>query len=201
MTPQLTIKQPLVSITAALFILGAAPVRAMNAGDDEFPIDERPLTEVVATLPAIEIAALVPVSNPVPASVTSPSYLTYSTYLAYSSAPDRGARRQMFDAKSTPLAIALYSMMILDTKSTFDSTAWCPRCVESNPYAAPFIRAGKPAAFAAGIAFDTGVMYVAHRMRHSWNPVMRKIWFVLPAALATGHVFAMHHNYRGLGGK
>lgn len=88
--------------------------------------------------------------------------------------------------------------MLVDTKSTFDSVAWCPRCVEGNPYAAPFINAGKPVAYTAGIAFDTGVMYIAYRMRHSWNPAARKIWFVLPVALATGHAMAIRHNYQEL---
>ena len=181
MTRQLTITRPLIFTVALSCMLSGPPVFAQQVGD-ELTFDERSLLEFVAAMPAIEIART-------------------SDLDTASIAVDRSPGPRMFDRKSTPLAAALYALMVIDTKSTFDSAQWCPRCVESNPYAAPFINAGRPAAFGAGIAFDTGVMYLAHRMRQSWNPAIRKIWFILPAGLAVGHAMAIHHNYRGIAGK
>ena len=169
----------LILAVTSVCTFGAAPLNAFSGGDDRF--DEKPLPEFIAAMPAIRIDAYRE-SRPLRLSTDEP-------------------RARMFDTKSTPIAVSLYALMILDTKSTFDSSAWCPRCVEGNPYAAPFVNAGQPVAYGAGIAFDTGVMYLANRMRNSWNPAVRKIWFILPVALAVGHVVAIHHNYQELRSK
>jgi hypothetical protein len=177
MTTPLTIKR-ITATCAVAFMVFSASVTSVNAAPGALNVDGKDWPEIVASLPAIDIVP----PAPTPATVLGE--------------PSERVRTQMFDKKSTPLAGALFTMMILDTKSTYDSNAWCRTCVESNPFAAPFINAGAPVAYTAGIAFDTGVMYIAHRMRNSWNPIIRKIWFVLPVSLAAGHAYAMHHNYQ-----
>ena len=98
------------------------------------------------------------------------------------------------DKKFLLLGGALNVSMILDTKSTFDVLRRCDRCVESNPYAAPFINRGPAVAFMAGEALGIGVLAVAARMRVARSPVVRHIWWVIPAALASGHLVAYRHN-------
>ena len=181
MTRQLTITHPPIFTVALSCMLSGPPAFAQQV-DDQLTFDQKSLLELVAAMPAIEVARAADLDTG-------------------SIAVDRSPGLRMFDRKSAPLAAALYALMLIDTQSTFASAQWCPRCVETNPYAAPFIRAGRPAAFGAGVAFDTGVMYLAHRMRQSWNPAIRKIWFVLPVGLAVGHAMAIHHNYRGIAGK
>jgi len=97
------------------------------------------------------------------------------------------------DKKFWLLGAALNTSMLLDTKSTFDVTRRCLRCVETNPYAAPFVNRGPAVAFTAGEAFDLGVMAVAAKIRGSRSP-MRRIWWLVPAALTTGHLVAYRHN-------
>ena len=171
MTRTLT-KRLVTAIVATTLVFGAS-VRCLKAANDAPIVDGKDWPEIVAALPVVEMEPTVP-----PVTAFEPS------------------RDRIFDKKSGPLAGALFTLMILDTKSTYDSDAWCPTCVESNPFAAPFIGAGQPAAYAAGIAFDTGVMYIANKMRHSRNPAIRRIWFVLPVTLAAGHAFAIRHNYQ-----
>jgi hypothetical protein len=85
---------------------------------------------------------------------------------------------------------------VLDTASTFDVMSRCPRCVETNPYVAPFIKRGPRVAFAAGEAFDVGIMAIAAWMRGAPRPAFRKIWWVAPAALTAGHLVAYRLNLR-----
>jgi hypothetical protein len=89
---------------------------------------------------------------------------------------------------------SLMSAMLLDTKSTFDAFSRCTTCYEANPYAAPFVNRGPAVAFTAGVAFDIGVMTIAAKMKGSDNPVLRRIWWVAPVALTTGHLLAYRHN-------
>ena len=107
----------------------------------------------------------------------------------------RAPRVDATDRKLTVVAAGLYGAMLIDTKSTFESRAWCPRCVEGNPFVAPFVEAGPATTYSAGLAFDTGVIYLAAKMRNASNPAVRRIWFVLPVALTAGHVIAARHNY------
>jgi len=185
MTRTRTFKR-MAAICAAAFMMLSASVASINAAPRDglgVVIDGKDWPDIVANLPAVEIAPAV--EPPAVPSLTMPIVIA-----------SRDKSTRMFDRKSAPLAGVLYTMMALDTKSTYDVGAWCRTCVEADPFAAPFIKAGPGAAYAAGLAFDTGVMYVAHKMRHSWNPVIRKIWFVLPVSLAAGHAYAMHHNYQ-----
>ena len=88
----------------------------------------------------------------------------------------------------------LTAAMIADTKSTFDVINRCDICYEKNPYAAPFVSRGPAVTYAAGEAFDIGVMVVAARMKGSENKFYRRTWWVVPIALTTGHVIAYRHN-------
>ena len=85
--------------------------------------------------------------------------------------------------------------MAIDTRSTFATKASCPRCIEADPFAALFVNAGPAAAYSAGLAFDTGVIYLSMRMRRSDHAIWRRTWFVLPVGLAAGHALAARHNY------
>ena len=106
---------------------------------------------------------------------------------------DRPAKR-VTDTKFWLTAAALNVAMIADTKSTFDVIHRCDICYEKNPYAAPFVARGPAVTYAAGEAFDIGVMVVAARMKGSENKFYRRTWWVVPIALTTGHVIAYRHN-------
>ena len=101
--------------------------------------------------------------------------------------PDRPAKR-VTDTKFWLTAAALNVAMIADTKSTFDVVHRCDICYEKNPYAAPFVARGPVVTYAAGEAFDIGVMVVAAKMKGSENKFYRRTWWVVPIALTTGHV-------------
>jgi hypothetical protein len=107
--------------------------------------------------------------------------------------PDRPAKR-VTDTKFWLTAAALNVAMIADTKSTFDVINRCEFCYEKNPYAAPFVARGPAVTYAAGEAFDIGVMVVAARMKGSENKFYRRTWWIVPIALTTGHVMAYRHN-------
>jgi hypothetical protein len=84
--------------------------------------------------------------------------------------------------------------MLLDTKSTFDVMRRCASCYEANPYVAPFVDRGPALTVSAGVAFDVGVMAIAAHMKRSPHARLNRIWWVIPVALATGHVIAYRHN-------
>ena len=149
---------------------GAGVAHAQDPQPVPLSVHERPVDILLATLPSTSLDVNWRSSAPPPGTVA-------------------------IDKKFKALAAALYTSMIADTKSTFDSRAWCPRCAETNPYAAPFVNAGPDTAYAAGVAFDTSIMYLSARMRTAANPVLRKIWFALPVSLIAGHAWAMRHNY------
>ena len=107
--------------------------------------------------------------------------------------PERPAKN-VTDKKFWLTAAALNIAMIADTKSTFDVQRRCDICYEKNPYAAPFIARGPAVAFAAGEAFDVGVMVVAAKMKGSDNKLYRRTWWVVPIALTAGHAIAYRHN-------
>jgi len=160
--------------TAALLtILGLLGTVSEARAQESRPLgmEERPLANVLATLPSAAFNSSAP--------------------------PSTAAGSELSGAGSTvqTVAVALYASMILDTKSTFDSNAWCPRCVEANPFAAPFVKAGPAATYTAGVAFDTGILYLSSKMKRSSHPVLRRIWFIGPVGLAAGHLIAARHNY------
>jgi hypothetical protein len=107
--------------------------------------------------------------------------------------PERPAKR-VTDTKFWLTAAALNVAMIADTKSTFDVIRRCDICYEKNPYAAPFVARGPVVTYAAGEAFDVGVMVVAAKMKGSENKLYRRTWWVVPIALTTGHLIAYRHN-------
>jgi hypothetical protein len=119
------------------------------------------------------------------ARVQGPSFVNAAAFqqmdLRPVSDPERPAKR-VIDA------------MIADTKSTFDVVNRCDICYEKNPYAAPFVAHGPALTYAAGEAFDVGVMVIAAKMKGSDNKFSRRTWWVVPIALTTGHVIAYRHN-------
>ena len=108
------------------------------------------------------------------------------------SEPDRSER--VADKKFWLTAAALNVSMVLDTKSTFDVVSRCARCFEANPFAAPFIARGPVVAYAAGEAFDAGVMLLAAEMKGAKRPLFRRTWWLVPLALSAGHMVALQHN-------
>jgi hypothetical protein len=100
----------------------------------------------------------------------------------------------VLDKKFWLTGVALNVSMIADTKSTFAVLRRCDNCVEDDPFAAPFVARGPVVAFAAAETFDVGVMVVAAKMKGSERPGFRRIWWVLPIALAAGHAMAYRHN-------
>ena len=98
------------------------------------------------------------------------------------------------DKKFWLVAAGLNTAMLLDTKSTFDVSRRCPDCIEANPFVAPFVNRGPKTTYVAGLVFDAGVMTVAAKMKGSEHAWARHTWWVMPAALATGHLIAYRHN-------
>jgi hypothetical protein len=131
------------------------------------------------------------------ARVQGPSFVNAAAFqqmdLRPVSDPERPAKR-VIDTKFWLTAAALNAAMIADTKSTFDVVNRCDICYEKNPYAAPFVAHGPALTYAAGEAFDVGVMVIAAKMKGSDNKFSRRTWWVVPIALTTGHVIAYRHN-------
>jgi len=98
------------------------------------------------------------------------------------------------DKKFWLVAAGLNTAMLLDTKSTFDVSRWCPSCEEKNPFVRPFVERGPALTFSAGVAFDAGVMTIAAKMKRSERAWVRRTWWVVPVALISGHTIAWRHN-------
>ena len=109
-------------------------------------------------------------------------------------AQDFRARETVADKKFWVVAGALTTAMLLDTKSTFAVGTRCADCYEANPVVAPFVHQGATTTYAAGLAFDAGVMTVAYKMKGSDNRWARRTWWIVPAALIAGHSMAYRHN-------
>ena len=103
---------------------------------------------------------------------------------------------KLIDWKFWTIGAALNGVMIVDLKSTYDSKERCPTCVETNPYAAPFVERGPFCAYIAATAFEIGVMYLAYRMRGSKDPFWRKKWMIPPLVITGLHIYATDGNYR-----
>jgi hypothetical protein len=101
---------------------------------------------------------------------------------------------RVVDRKFVFLGVGLASTMSFDVYTTFRANAWCPRCREDNPYAAPFVSRGPGATYAAGALFDTGMLGLTAAMRRSSNPAVRHIWWLPSVAVITGHALAIRHN-------
>jgi hypothetical protein len=109
---------------------------------------------------------------------------------------DNAPKPRALDRKFSVVGTALVGAMITDTYSTFESFHWCPKCQETNPYAAPFIHRGPVVAYTAGILFDTAILGISAKMRTHYNPALRKIWWLPSALLVVGHSLAIQHNYQ-----
>jgi hypothetical protein len=106
------------------------------------------------------------------------------------------AGQRVGDLKFWLVGAALNTAMIFDTRSTFDVKRRCARCVEADPFAAPFIERGPALAYSAGEAFDVGVLALAARMKGAQRASVRRLWWVVPAALTAGHILAYRSNLR-----
>jgi hypothetical protein len=106
------------------------------------------------------------------------------------------SKNKMFDWKFLSVAGILHGSMILDLNSTYYTLNRCPSCKEANPYTAPFVNKGPACAYVAATIFQGGLMYLSHRMRYSKDPVIRKIWTVLPLLTASTHIVLANHNYK-----
>jgi hypothetical protein len=104
--------------------------------------------------------------------------------------------QKVADKKFWFLSVAMNSTMVADTWSTFDALKRCSVCYEADPMAAPFVARGPGATLAAGEALDVSVMVVAAKMKGSDRPFFRRVWWVIPVALTTGHLLALQHNMR-----
>ena len=157
-----------IAVSLGIVLGGSVPV--LHAQDDlPLRFHDRPLPQIVAAWPSVALDA--PPSS--------------------ANAPDR----RVADRRLGLVATSLYAAMAVDTRSTFATKASCPRCIEADPFAALFVNAGPAAAYSAGLAFDTGVIYLSMRMRRSEHAIWRRTWFVLPVGLAAGHMLAARHNY------
>jgi hypothetical protein len=126
-------------------------------------------------------------------TLASPSWAQQTTA---SDPQAQETRAKVADKKFWLVAAALNGAMIMDTKSTFDVDRRCANCVETNPYAAPFVNRGPAVTFTAAETFDMGVMFIAFKMKGSERPQVRNVWWVMPVALTAGHVAAYRHNLK-----
>ena len=78
------------------------------------------------------------------------------------------------------MAGALNTAMVFDTSSTFRVARECADCHEANPLVAPFLRRGQVVTYAAGEAFDIGVMGLASKMKDSSHVWVRRTWWSCP---------------------
>lgn len=92
-----------------------------------------------------------------------------------------GVRRRAIWKAFIPLSAAVYTMGLLDQTATISHNYW--RDNEQDPLVKPFTQMPAPAFVAGGVAFETGVNWVAWRMERSrrWH----RIWW-LPQVCAVG---------------
>jgi hypothetical protein len=95
--------------------------------------------------------------------------------------PDRALRRHADWKAFIPLGAAVYTMGLLDQTATIGHGDW--RINEQDPLVKPFTQVPAPVFVAGGVAFETGVNWLAWRMGRSrrWH----KIWW-LPQVAAVG---------------
>lgn len=99
------------------------------------------------------------------------------------------------DKKFVGLGVALFTATTFDLETTFNCVQR-HTCRETNPLLAPLIKSGRPATYAFEGGLNTGIMYMAYKLRKSHNPVARKIWWVVPVAGIGLHTFAGGANLR-----
>ena len=63
---------------------------------------------------------------------------------------------------------------------------------EGNPIMRPFVKMGRPAAYAFGAGIDGGIMYLSYRYKQRWV----KKWWVMPLILASSQTVAGTCNLR-----
>lgn len=97
------------------------------------------------------------------------------------------------DAKYWATATALQVSSIYDTETSFG--AFSRGAYEANPIMKPFYT-NRVSAYSVTAGVNVGVMFAAHKLRHSANPTARKLWWVIPIAATSLHIFAGVHNQR-----
>lgn len=100
---------------------------------------------------------------------------------------------KIVDTKFIVITSSLVASTIFDAETTFVAIK-NPRVYETNPVMRPFINAGRPATYAFLGGVDTGIIYASYRMKKSTNPIIRKLWWVMPVAAITGHAFTGSFN-------
>ena len=95
------------------------------------------------------------------------------------------ANRKVLDKKFWSLAAGLAAATIYDIETTYAGLNRCKTCRESNPVMRHVVEAGRPTLYGVAMGINTGIMYVAHRLRNSNNPSSKKLWW-LPPVIAIG---------------
>lgn len=99
------------------------------------------------------------------------------------------------DAKFWLLASATQASTVYDMETTLSAYHRLPLGRENNPILRPLLPS-RPAMYGAETGINAGVFYLAHKMRRSRYPVIRKIWWVVPTGIVAGHILAGIHNQR-----
>ena len=71
-----------------------------------------------------------------------------------------------------------------------------PNTYERNPLAVPFQTHGSPVAYSSTLAGTYAASFLADRMKHSHNRVLRRIWWLPQAGLTAAHIWAIQNNVR-----
>jgi hypothetical protein len=98
------------------------------------------------------------------------------------------AQNKPLDPQFIAVSSYLIFSSVFDTETTFASLH--NGCHEANPVMRPFVKSGRAATYAFVLATDAAVIYVAYRMRKCENPGFKKIWWVGPMVIGTGHAVA-----------
>jgi hypothetical protein len=113
-----------------------------------------------------------------------------------SSQPPPPSSKKVFDKKFVTLMIGIQTSTALDLESSFYALKNCPpnyRCRESNPLLRPFVRSGRPAAYALTTGTNALAIWSSYRMRKKgsrfwWVPLTVSIGIHSAAALKNYHL-------------
>jgi hypothetical protein len=103
-------------------------------------------------------------------------------------------KEKVVDTKFMFVATLLGDATVFDLESTYRAINNGAR--EGNVLMKPFINHGRPVAYAFSGAVDTGVIFLAYKMKKSQNPDERKMWWLIPVAFTAGHAIAGGFNLR-----
>ena len=107
----------------------------------------------------------------------------------------RAQEEEVADKKFWAVSTFLIGSTIYDIESTYFVLGKCKTCEEGNPIMRPFVKAGKPALYAAQGSIDAGVLYMSYKMKKG-DTRFKKVWWLLPVAMAAGHMVAGTYNMR-----